>query len=107
MFSALGTRTCHPQGSLSMKRRLVLAAGAAAVSSPAWVRAQSAWPSRGPVRLVAQFPPGGLVDTVARLIAPHLSQAIGQSVLVENRPGAGGLIGTDYVAKQPADGYTL
>lgn len=89
-----------------MKRRLVLAAGAAALSTP-WVHAQAAWPSRGPVRLIAQFPPGGLVDTVSRLIAPHLAQAIGQSVVVENRPGAGGLIGTDYVAKQPADGYTL
>lgn len=90
-----------------MKRRLVLAAGAAALSTPTWVRAQAAWPTRGPVRLIAQFPPGGLVDTVARLVAPHLSQAIGQTVVVENRPGAGGLIGTDYVAKQPADGYTL
>jgi len=90
-----------------MKRRLVLAAGAAALSTPTWVGAQSAWPSRGPVRLIAQFPPGGLVDTVARLIAPHLSQALGQSVVVENRPGAGGLIGTEYVAKQPADGYSL
>jgi tripartite-type tricarboxylate transporter receptor subunit TctC len=47
------------------------------------------------------------VDTVARLMAPHLSQAIGQTVVVENRPGAGGLIGTDYVAKQAPDGYTL
>ena len=90
-----------------MKRRLVLAAGAAALSSPAFVGAQSAWPSRGPVRLIAQFPPGGLVDTVARLMAPHMSQALGQTVVVENRPGAGGLIGTDYVSKQPADGYTL
>ncbi|MFY9510466.1 MAG: tripartite tricarboxylate transporter substrate binding protein [Rubrivivax sp.] len=90
-----------------MKRRLILAAGAAALSTPHWAGAQSAWPSRGPVRLVAQFPPGGLVDTVARLMAPHLSQAIGQTVVVENRPGAGGLIGTDHVAKQPADGYTL
>ena len=90
-----------------MKRRLVLAAGAAALSTPAWVGAQGAWPSRGPVRLVAQFPPGGLVDTVARLMAPHLSQAIGQAVVVENRPGAGGLIGTDHVAKAAPDGYTL
>ena len=47
------------------------------------------------------------MDVVSRLMAPHLSQALGQSVVVENRPGAGGLIGTDYVAKQPADGYTL
>ena len=91
-----------------MKRRHVLAAGAALMSSPAWVGAQtSTWPSRGPVRLVAQFPPGGLVDTVSRLMAPHLSQALGQTVIVENRPGAGGLIGTDHVAKQAADGYTL
>jgi tripartite-type tricarboxylate transporter receptor subunit TctC len=90
-----------------MKRRVLLAAGAAALSSPAWVGAQSAWPGRGPIRLVAQFPPGGLVDTVARLMAPHLSQALGQTVVIENRAGAGGLIGTDHVAKQAADGYTL
>jgi tripartite-type tricarboxylate transporter receptor subunit TctC len=93
-----------------MKRRHLLAAGAASfVAAPAWVGAQSpAWPTRGPIKLIAQFPPGGLVDTVSRLIAPHLSQALGgQTVLVENRPGAGGLVGTDYVAKQPADGYTL
>jgi tripartite-type tricarboxylate transporter receptor subunit TctC len=93
-----------------MKRRDLLAAGAAAAATP-WLAstasAQAAWPSRGPVKLVAQFPPGGLVDTVSRLLAPHLSQAIGQSVVVENRAGAGGLIGTDFVAKQPADGYTL
>lgn len=91
-----------------MKRRELLAAGAALLATPAVVSAQaSAWPTRGPIKLVAQFPPGGLVDVVSRLMAPHLSQALGQSVVVENRPGAGGLIGTEYVAKQPADGYTL
>ncbi|WP_457280584.1 Bug family tripartite tricarboxylate transporter substrate binding protein [Polaromonas sp. P5_D5] len=90
-----------------MKRRHALAAGISALTAPAWTSAQSAWPSRGPIRLVAQFPPGGLVDTVSRMMAPHLSQALGQTVLVENRAGAGGLIGTDYVSKQPADGYTL
>jgi tripartite-type tricarboxylate transporter receptor subunit TctC len=92
-----------------MKRRHLLAAAASSlVAAPAIVRAQGgAWPSRGPIKLVAQFPPGGLVDVVSRLIAPHLSQALGQNVVVENRPGAGGLIGTDWVAKQPADGYTL
>ncbi|MDP3701983.1 MAG: tripartite tricarboxylate transporter substrate binding protein [Hylemonella sp.] len=47
------------------------------------------------------------MDTVSRLMAPHLSQALGQTVVVENRAGAGGLIGSDYVSKQPADGYTL
>ena len=90
-----------------MKRRQVLAAGASLIAAPAFVSAQSAWPTRGPVRLVAQFPPGGLVDTVSRMMAPHLSQALGQTVIVENRAGAGGLVGTDYVSKQPADGYTL
>ena len=91
-----------------MKRRELLAAGASLLAAPAIVHAQgSSWPSRGPIKLVAQFPPGGLVDTVARLLAPHMSQALGQSVVVENRPGAGGVIGTDFVSKQPADGYTL
>ena len=91
-----------------MKRRELLAASAALIGAPTLAGAQaSTWPSRGPIRLVAQFPPGGLVDVVSRLMAPHLSQALGQSVVVENRPGAGGLIGTDHVSKQAADGYTL
>jgi tripartite-type tricarboxylate transporter receptor subunit TctC len=91
-----------------VKRRELMAAGAAAaLAAPQWAVAQSAWPTRGPIRLIAQYPPGGLVDTVARLLAPHLSQALGQTVVVENRAGAGGLIGTDIAAKQPADGYTL
>ena len=91
-----------------MKRREVLAAASASLlSAPTWVGAQSAWPARGAVKLIAQFPPGGLVDTVSRLMAPHLSAALGQTVLVENRAGAGGLIGTEYVSRQPADGYNL
>lgn len=92
-----------------MKRReLLLAAGAAALSTPAWVGAQSTnWPARGPIKLAVQYPPGGLVDTVARLMAPHLAKALDQSVVVDNRAGAGGLIGTEYVSRQAADGYTL
>ncbi len=91
-----------------MKRRDILTTGASVLAFHSFVNAQTgAWPARGPIRLVAQFPPGGLVDTVSRLMAPHMSQALGQTVLVENRSGAGGLIGTDYVSKQPADGYTL
>ncbi len=91
-----------------MKRRVIVAAGAASVfAAPVWVSAQSAWPTRGAVKLIAQFPPGGLVDTVSRLMAPHLAAALGQTVLVENRAGAGGLIGTEYVSRQPADGYNL
>jgi tripartite-type tricarboxylate transporter receptor subunit TctC len=92
-----------------MKRREILTVAAASLlTTPAWVGAQTAaWPTRGPIKLVAQFPPGGLVDTVSRLMAPHLAAALGQSVVVDNRAGAGGLIGTGYVANQPADGYTL
>lgn len=68
--------------------------------------AQERWPSR-PIKFVITFPPGGTSDLVARLIAPKLSVALGQQVVVENRPGAGGIVGADAVAKSPADGYTL
>ena len=90
-----------------LHRRQILGGAAAALAMPSIARAQgAAWPNRS-IRLVAQFPPGGLVDTVARLMAPMMAQALGQSVVVENRAGAGGIIGTDVVAKAPADGYTL
>ena len=89
-----------------MNRRQLFAASAATISSPA-IAQPAAWPTRGSIRLIAQFPPGGLVDTISRLMAPAMSQALGQTVLVENRAGAGGVIGTDFVAKAPADGYTL
>ena len=90
-----------------MQRRHLLGL-AAALAVPAIARAQPGpWPSRGSIRLVAQFPPGGLVDTISRLIAPPMAAALGQTVLVENRAGAGGVIGTDFVAKSPADGYTF
>jgi tripartite-type tricarboxylate transporter receptor subunit TctC len=60
-----------------------------------------------PVRLIVGFPPGGSNDIVARLIAPKLTQVLGASVVIENRPGANATIGTDMVAKSPPDGYTL
>jgi tripartite-type tricarboxylate transporter receptor subunit TctC len=59
------------------------------------------------MRLVCPFPPGGSADVVARLAAQSLGEVLGQSVLVENRAGAGGVVGSDHVAKQPADGHTL
>jgi len=68
-------------------------------------RAQG-WPSK-PIRLVSPFPPGAVVDTLCRTLAPPLSEALGQPVVVENRAGAGGNVGMDFVAKAPADGYTL
>lgn len=68
--------------------------------------AQSDFPSR-PIRIVVPFSAGGIVDSVARVIGDKLSAKYGQPVIVENRVGAGGAIGTDFVAKAPADGYTL
>ncbi|MGZ5139710.1 MAG: Bug family tripartite tricarboxylate transporter substrate binding protein, partial [Burkholderiales bacterium] len=60
-----------------------------------------------PVRLICPFPPGGTTDVVARMVAQGLSEAWGQQVIVDNRPGAGALIGTEMAAKSPADGYTV
>jgi tripartite-type tricarboxylate transporter receptor subunit TctC len=65
-----------------------------------------AWPDR-PIRLVSPFPPGGGNDTISRLLAQGLTGNLGQQVIVENRAGASGMIGTNFVAKSPGDGYTL
>ena len=80
-----------------------LALLAAAMSFPAGAQA---YPSR-PVKLVVPFPPGGSLDITGRLIAQRLSEMWGQAVVVENKPGAGGNIGADFVAKSPPDGYTI
>lgn len=74
------------------------------LASPAL--AQAEWPSR-PIRIVAPFPPGGLADALARPLAARMQAAWGQPVVVENRPGSGGNIGADAVAKSPPDGYSL
>lgn len=93
----------HPRPLWRTAPSVVVAAGM--VLAPASVCAQG-YPAK-PVRIVVGFTPGGATDIVARTIAQQISQPFGQSVLVDNRPGAASNIGADHVAKSPADGYTL
>jgi tripartite-type tricarboxylate transporter receptor subunit TctC len=69
-------------------------------------RAQRSWPAR-PIRLVVNFPPGGVGDQIARVLGPQLAQALGQTVVIENKSGGNGNIGAADVARAPADGHTL
>jgi tripartite-type tricarboxylate transporter receptor subunit TctC len=91
---------------LPRRRFLRLAAGAAAlpaVSRFAWAQA---YPTR-PVRWIVPYPPGGAADPIARLIGPFLSERLGKPVMIENKPGAGANIGTEFVVRSPPDGHTL
>lgn len=89
-----------------MQRRHVLQASAAAAASLAWPSFAQAWPAR-PVKLVVPFPAGSSPDIIGRLVAEPLGQALGQPIVVDNRPGAGGNVGTGAVAKAEPDGYTF
>lgn len=84
----------------------VLCTGCMATAMPAGAQSTDHYPSK-PITYVVPFAAGGTTDLLGRLIGQRLSQVLGQSVVVENRAGAGGNIGSDYVAKAPADGYTL
>ncbi|MDN4592179.1 hypothetical protein DBA29_27260 [Xenophilus aerolatus] len=86
------------------RRHMLLAAGGAALSVPAW--AQADYP-KAPIKLVVPFAPGGGTDVSARMFADGLRQELGQSVVVDNRPGATGTLGTAFGMRAPADGYTL
>ncbi|WP_458097314.1 Bug family tripartite tricarboxylate transporter substrate binding protein [Roseomonas sp. WA12] len=86
-------------------RRSLLIAGASSLALPAL--AQPTWRPRQTIRLIATFPPGGLADVVARLVAPAIGGNLGATIVVENRPGAGGTIGADTAARAVPDGHTL
>lgn len=94
-----------------MKRQLILGALSIFLSSamvwhlPANAQADS-WPGNKPIRLIVHFAPGGVLDIITRALSGPLAKELGQSVLVENKAGAGGNIGTDFVARAAPDGYT-
>jgi tripartite-type tricarboxylate transporter receptor subunit TctC len=89
-----------------MKRHFLQTLLAASLGAFAFGAAAQGYPNH-PVRVIIPFPPGGTLDTVGRLLAQKLGEQMGQTFIVENRPGGNGTIGADAVAKAPADGYTL
>ncbi|MDZ4355321.1 MAG: tripartite tricarboxylate transporter substrate binding protein, partial [Variovorax sp.] len=101
------TASSHHHGPLTRRPVLTAALAMLALSTavPKLARAQD-WPTK-PLKLVVPQPPGGGFDFVGRLLAERLSRALGQPVIVDNRTGSGTVIGTDFVAKAAADGYTL
>lgn len=88
-----------------ISRRQTLAAATAFAAAP--LRAQAAWPAAKPITMVVPFSAGGNVDTTARLVAQRLSERLKQTIVIDNVPGAGGLVGVGRVAQAAADGYTL
>jgi len=89
-----------------MKLHRLIAGLALGLATAAAVQAATTWPAR-PIRLIATYGPGSSIDIIARLVAKPLSEQLGQPVIVENKPGAGGDLGTDIVAKADKDGYTI
>lgn len=90
-------RSAHVRCALCIAVPALLAASLAAAQS---------WPNR-PIRVIVPFPAGGGIDTVARIVAPKMAESLGQPMVIENRVGAGGTVGTEVVARAPADGHTL
>src|SRR5688572_2344862 len=100
----------HGKRSERMNSFRIALAGIAVCACAALIAAQPAgaqtYPSQT-VRMIVPFAPGGLNDTTARLLQPHLEKALGQTVIVDNRPAASGIVGTDAVAKASPDGHSL
>lgn len=99
-------QSTSPIGRAPNRRRftLALAVGAASVAAPAW--SQPAWPSK-PIRIIVPYTPGGFTDQMARLVQPGLQKALGQTIVIENKPGANSILGVDALAKSPPDGSTF
>lgn len=91
---------------MNKRNFLRAAACAAALAAAAAASAQSAWPTQ-PIKLIVPFAPGGSTDLAARLVAEYAGRELGQSIVVENKAGAGGSLGMEFVAKAKPDGYTL
>lgn len=91
---------------MSIHRRHLLQISSAALLPLPLISQAQAWPSK-PIRLVVPFPPGGLIDNMARLIGPALAKELGQAIVIDNKPGAGGNVGAAEAARASADGYTL
>ena len=94
---------------LLSRRHLMMASGASMLAAPGLARAQAAgqtWPARQ-IKVIAPYPPGGGVDTVTRAFSEKIAPKVGQTLVVDNQPGAGGVIGGAALARSAADGYTL
>lgn len=96
-----------PRSPVSSRREALAAAAALALPAlPRAARAQAAWPDR-PIRVIVPFGAGTSTDIMTRLVTPRMSQELGQPIVIENRPGAGGVVGSEAVAKSAPDGYNL
>jgi tripartite-type tricarboxylate transporter receptor subunit TctC len=104
-----GTMSSIPSSKTAFRRRTLIAAGAGLLATPALIRgslAQGTYPNKQ-IKIIVAFAPGGATDILARIVADHLSKAWNTQVIVDNRTGAGGNLGSDLVAKAAPDGYTL
>src|SRR5918994_6283252 len=95
----------HTSAENSVRWICLIGAAAAVFSSASWAAAD--WAPSKPVRLIVGFPPGGATDLVARQIAPKMSQGLGRQVIVENRPGANGVISNELIMRAEPDGHTM
>jgi tripartite-type tricarboxylate transporter receptor subunit TctC len=99
-------RSISTDGDSPMRKLLMIVAALTAAAGASPLAAQDKWPSR-PIKLIVPFAAGGNTDAVARIAANHMQNALGVSVIIENRGGAGGIVGTDTAAKSAPDGYTF